>query len=253
MTGAAAPRRALRKSHRQFAGAVRRLAPMRIRARCPRRRRRPAPAARRVRAGGAARRASTPPPSERRRSRPLAAPSEDVVLTVTAVATAATGGADITLIVHRAGGRSMRRESERARAATSTWCAGEVDDEVVCRPGLHVHDRRRRRRRPLGDWPAIAAAMQFAAVPRATVATDGDLGGRRRPSCRDGRGRPHCALQPRSADRPGSGHLYLGLAGDVDGDGDGTPAFGGWAKSRYGINSPSRERQGGGRPQRVRR
>ncbi len=47
---------------------------------------------------------------------------------------------------------------------------------------------------------------------------------------------PHCR-QPAVLDGAGSGRLYLGIAGDVDGDGDGTPPLGGWVHHLYGLNT----------------
>ena len=46
---------------------------------------------------------------------------------------------------------------------------------------------------------------------------------------------PHCA-QPVLLVGPGTGSLYLGVAGDIDGDATGRRA-GGWANLKYGVNA----------------
>ena len=152
---------------------------------------------------------------------------EDIVMTVTAVMTAPNGAVlDVQLDVHHPAAFDAPA-AETARTAILAWCSGELDDAVVAGQGFTFATVDVESTVRSGDWPT-GSAKWIAPYPNASVvlAVDGDL--------QQIPGPPHCA-QPANLITPGSGHLYLGFPGDVDGDGDGTPASGAWAKFRYGI------------------
>lgn len=171
----------------------------------------------------------TPPPSGSPTASDAPAPpsGEDIVMTVTAVMTAPNGALlDIAIDVHRPTAFDAPA-SDVAREAILAWCSGELDAEVVADQGFTFATVDVDGTVRSGEWPT-ASPKWIEPYPSAAVvlAVDGDL--------QQIAGPPHCA-QPANLITPGSGHLYLGFPGDVDGDGDGTPASGAWAKLRFGV------------------
>ena len=89
-----------------------------------------------------------------------------------------------------------------------------------------------------GEWPVDAPLMLFPrAYEDATNASDGGLRHIDASAEIDAPDSiPHCK-QPVVLDGAGSGHLYVGILGDVDGDADGTPPLGGWVHRYYGVSA----------------
>jgi hypothetical protein len=163
--------------------------------------------------------------------------ADDVVFALTALATAPNGAElDIAIIVHEP--HSVFDETaDAAGVAIYTWCAGEVDVNVARDLGytfstidVNVVPRS-------GSWPADAQIVvhpqpqSVIALAAAGALTQRDLpfeAGGADPS-------PHCAW-PGVIDSAGAGLLYLGIAGDSDGDGE-LPPRTGWAGLSYGVSS----------------
>ena len=80
---------------------------------------------------------------------------------------------------------------------------------------------------PLVNVNGVATAPQFAQrIAPSPV-----------PSTRvSGHSVPHCA-QPALLTKAGSGSIYLGIPGDIDGSGPSTVPLGGWATHKYGVNA----------------
>lgn len=170
--------------------------------------------------------ATDPAPSES--AAPTTSGDDDLVMTVTAVMTAPNGAVlDVTIDVHQAVAFDAPGAGA-ARDAILAWCSGEVDAGVVTGQGYTFATVDVESTVRSGDWPAGSAKWVEPYPDGGTLvlAVDGEL--------TQIPGPPHC-VQPANLNTPGSGHLYLGFPGDVDGDSDGTPAFGAWAKLRYGI------------------
>ena len=171
----------------------------------------------------------TPPPSVSPTVSDAPAPpsDDDIVMTVTAVMTAPNGAVlDLTIVVHRPVAFDAPA-SDVAREAVLDWCSGELDAGVVAGQGFTFATVDVESTVRSGDWPTGSPKwIEPYPSAAAVLAVDGDL--------QQIPGPPHCA-QPANLITPGSGHLYLGFPGDVDGDGDGTPASGAWAKLRYGV------------------
>ena len=163
---------------------------------------------------------------------------EDAVLAVTATATAGDGAIlDISLIVHAPNPFDAPAAAD-GRATLTGWCLGEVDDSVVVDQGYSFTTVDVTATPGEGDWPAeTPLSVSLALGAGASIAADGAL--RQYDPTVSGEPAdyvPHCQ-QPVVIDGAGAGHFYLGIAGDVDGDGDGTPPLGGWTKQSYGLNS----------------
>jgi hypothetical protein len=159
---------------------------------------------------------------------------------VTAVATATTGAVlDIQLVVHAPEPFSADGAAD-AWAATTTWCAGEIDDQLVADQGFSFTTVDVTATTREGQWPAdtpllllplpgpqSTLAVAGDAVVQTNVSTDADLS--------DGEV-PHCA-QPALLTKAGTGSIYLGIPGDVDGGGPAELPLGGWATHKYGVNA----------------
>jgi hypothetical protein len=162
------------------------------------------------------------------------------VMGVTAVATASNGAVlDIQLVVHAPEPFSADGAAD-AWAATTTWCAGEIDDQLVADQGFSFTTVDVTATTREGQWPAdtpllllplpgpqSTLAVAGDAVVQTNVSTDADLS--------DGEV-PHCA-QPALLTKAGTGSIYLGIPGDVDGGGPAELPLGGWATHKYGVNA----------------
>jgi hypothetical protein len=165
--------------------------------------------------------------------------SDTDVMGVTAVATAGNGAVmDIQLVVHAPEPFSADGAAD-AWAATTAWCEGEIDDQAIADNGFSFTTIDVTATTREGDWPDDTPLLVLPLPYQGTtttaggdlvqtnVSTDIDL---------ETGSVPHCA-QPVLLLGPGSGQLYLGVAGDIDGDATGTIAFGGWANLKYGVNA----------------
>jgi hypothetical protein len=164
---------------------------------------------------------------------------DDAVLGLVGILTAPNGAkADLAVIVH-ASLPHMVPEAADAVAATSAWCAGEVDETVIAGRGftftiveVSVTPRE-------GDWPAdlpllvhpvanpefgstIVAGTGLRQVDEATDAVFDDY-------------LPHCQ-QPALLDGAGDGILYLGIPQDISGAND-SPSFSAWAVHSFGLSA----------------
>ncbi len=162
---------------------------------------------------------------------------EDAVLGLHATATATNGAVlDIWLAV-RAPQPFDAAGAADARATTTAWCAGEVDDAVISGEGYSFTTVDVAARPFEGEWPAdTPLSVSLALAPGSTIAADGSLrqiNASSEVGTEDG-SVPHCR-QPVVIDGAGEGHYYIGIPGDIDGDGDGTPPLGGWMKQPYGV------------------
>ncbi|MGN6502953.1 MAG: hypothetical protein ACTHKX_08650 [Pseudolysinimonas sp.] len=159
---------------------------------------------------------------------------------VTAVATASNGAVlDIQLVIHAPEPFSADGAAD-AWKATTDWCAGEIDDQLVADQGFSFTTVDVTATTREGQWPVdtpllllplpgpqSTLAVAGDAVVQANVATDADLS--------DGQV-PHCA-QPALLTKAGTGSIYLGIPGDVDGGGPAELPLGGWATHKYGVNA----------------
>lgn len=165
------------------------------------------------------------------------------VMGMTAVATESGGAVlDIRLVVHAPEPFDADGAAD-AWAATTAWCAGEVDDSVIADQGFSFTTVEVTATTREGQWPKDAPVMvQPQPWPGTTIATGGDLvqvNASLDANLETGVV-PHCA-QPVLLTGPGSGELHLGIVGDVDGDGAGTVPLGGWANFLYGVNAHTPE------------
>jgi hypothetical protein len=169
-------------------------------------------------------------------SQPIVALPEDAVLAVTAVATAGNGAVlDVSLIVHAPQLFSADGAAD-AWAATTAWCAGEVEDAVIAGEGYTFATVDATATLREGDWPADVPLVIYP-LPSSliTLAVGGDVRQADRLAELGDSPSPHCAW-PALLDGPGSGQLYVGFPGDADGDGD-LPPLSGWANQRYGVQA----------------
>jgi hypothetical protein len=178
-------------------------------------------------------------PAEPEPAAPIVALPEDAVMSVTAAATASNGAVlDISLIVHSPNPFSADGAADDW-AATTAWCVGEIDDSIIADQGYSFTTVDVTATTREGDWPADTPLL-LAPLPYfdATLATGGDLVQTNQPSLpgQVAGSVPHCA-QPALLLGPGSGQLFVGIPGDVDGDASGTPPLGGWANRKYGVNT----------------
>jgi hypothetical protein len=170
--------------------------------------------------------------------------SETDVMGVTAVATASNGAIlDIQLVVHAPEPFSADGAAD-AWAATTDWCAGEVDDSIVADQGFSFTTVEVTATTREGQWPKDTPLLLLPLPePQSTIATGGDavvqVNVSTDPDLIDGQV-PHCA-QPAILTGAGTGAVYLGIPGDIDGDGPSTIPFGGWANHKFGVNSHSPE------------
>jgi len=164
---------------------------------------------------------------------------DDAVLALAATATAGNGAVlDIWLVV-RSPQPFDADEAADARATTTTWCEGEIDDSVISDQGYSFTTVDVTARAADGEWPADAPlGVSLALNAGSTIAADGALR-QINASAEEGAvtgSIPHCR-QPVVLDGAGAGSFYIGIPGDIDGDGDGTPPLGGWTKQPYGVNA----------------
>jgi hypothetical protein len=164
---------------------------------------------------------------------------DDAVLGLHATATAANGAVlDIWLAV-RAPQPFDAAEAADARASTTEWCAGEVDDAVISGEGYSFTTVDVRAAPVEGEWPAeTPLGVSLALAPGSTIAAEGALrqiNASAEVGAENG-SVPHCR-QPVVLDGAGEGQYYIGIPGDIDGDGDGTPPLGGWMKQPYGVTA----------------
>jgi hypothetical protein len=170
---------------------------------------------------------------------PIVALPADAVMAVTAAATASNGAVlDISLIVHSPNPFSADGAAD-AWAATTAWCVGEVDDTIISDQGYSFTTVDVTATTREGDWPdntpLLLAPLPFS---DSTISTGGDLVQTNEPAQfgQEAGSVPHCA-QPVLLLGPGSGEIYVGISGDIDGDANGTPPLGGWANRKYGVNA----------------
>jgi hypothetical protein len=164
---------------------------------------------------------------------------EGAVLGLDATATAGNGAVlDIQLVVRQPEPFSADGAAD-AWTATTQWCAGEVDDSVIADQGYTFTTIEVTATTREGDWPDDAPLLVLPLpLPDSTIATGGTLvqaDGSTGPAT-GGDGVPHCR-QPVLLPGPGTGQVYLGLPGDLDGDSDGTPPLGGWANPTAGEDA----------------
>jgi hypothetical protein len=158
---------------------------------------------------------------------------EDAVLGLSATATAANGAVlDIWLAV-RASQPFDAAGAADARATTA------VDDAVISGEGYSFTTVDVKTTPVEGEWPAeTTLGVSLALAPGSTIAAEGAL---RQINASSEVGAengsvPHCR-QPVILDGAGDGQYYIGIPGDIDGDGDGTPPLGGWMKQPYGVTA----------------
>lgn len=162
------------------------------------------------------------------------------VMGVTAVATASNGAVlDIQLVVHAPEPFSADGAAD-AWARTTEWCAGEVDDSVVADQGFSFTTVDVTATTRSGQWPEDTPLLLLPLPgPQSTIATAGDVVVQTNvstdPDLSDG-SVPHCA-QPVLLTGAGTGSIYLGIPGDVDGSGPTELPLGGWATHKYGVNA----------------
>lgn len=159
----------------------------------------------------------------------------DGLLGLRTTATGGTGGSiDITLIVHEA---VPATEAPDAVAATEAWCAGEMDGTILADQGYSVVTVDITALSNGGEWPAGTTLHVYPEPrPGVTLTATGDL--RQTPTGSDGDFTPHC-VTPVSLDGPGNGTIIVGIAGDVDGDGDGTAPLAGFIHQTFGFTATS--------------
>lgn len=164
---------------------------------------------------------------------------DDALLGLVGVLTAANGGTADFAVVVRAALPHMVPEAADAVAATSAWCAGEVDETVIAARGftfttvdVSVTPRD-------GDWPADLPLLVYpVANPEfgsTIVAGDGlrQVEEATDPVFEDYL--PHCQ-QPALLDGAGDGILYLGIPQDINGAND-SPSFSAWATHAFGLSA----------------
>ena len=180
-------------------------------------------------------------------SDPVTAPAlvlaDTDVMGVTAVATASNGAVlDIQLVVHAPEPFSADGAAD-AWAATTAWCEGEIDDSIISDQGFSFTTVEVTATTREGQWPMDTPLMiQPQPWPGTTTASGGDLvqvNVSLDENLVDG-SVPHCA-QPVLLTGAGTGQLYLGIVGDIDGDSSGTVPLGGWANFLYGVNTHTPE------------
>lgn len=166
--------------------------------------------------------------------------SDTDVMGVTAVATASNGAIlDIQLVVHAPEPFSADGAAD-AIARTDDWCAGEIDDDAIANNGFSFTTVDVTATTRSGQWPADTPLLLLP-LPgeQSTISTAGDVVVQTNvstdPDLVDG-SVPHCA-QPVLLTGAGTGSIYLGIPGDVDGDGPTTVPLGGWATHKYGVNA----------------
>jgi hypothetical protein len=177
-------------------------------------------------------------PSSEQPSQPIVALPVDAVLAVTAVATAGNGAVlDISVIVHAPQPFSADGAAD-AWAATTAWCAGEIDDSIVSGHGYSFTTVEVTATAREGEWPDDTPLQVFpTAYEDSTITAYGDLWQiDASAEVEPPDSVPHCK-QPVVLDGPGAGQVYVGISGDVDGDADGTPPLGGWVHRYYGVNT----------------
>lgn len=159
----------------------------------------------------------------------------DGLLGLRTTVTAGTGGSiDVTLIVHQA---APATDAPDAVAATEAWCAGEMDGSILADQGYSLLTVDITALSNGGDWPAGTTLHVYPEPrPGVTLTATGDL--RQTPTGSEGDFSPHC-VTPVSLDGPGNGTIILGIAGDVDGDGDGTAPLAGFIHQTFGFNATS--------------
>jgi hypothetical protein len=160
-------------------------------------------------------------------------------MAVTALATAGDGAAlDISLIVHAPQPFSADGAAD-AWAATTAWCVGEIDDSIISDQGFSFTTVEVTATTREGDWPDdTPLSIQPQPWPGTTTASGGDLVqvNASYDTNLEAGVVPHCA-QPVLLTGPGVGELYLGIVGDIDGDGAETIPLGGWANFLYGVTT----------------
>jgi hypothetical protein len=160
------------------------------------------------------------------------------VMGVTAVATASNGAVlDIQLVVHAPEPFSADGAAD-AWSATTSWCEGEIDDSLIAGQGFSFTTVDVTATTREGQWPADTPLLiQPQPWPGTTTASGGELVqvDASFDENLQGGSVPHCA-QPVLLTGAGAGQLYLGIVGDIDGDGSGTVPLGGWANFLYGVN-----------------
>ncbi|CAN5523090.1 hypothetical protein BH09ACT4_BH09ACT4_16780 [soil metagenome] len=157
---------------------------------------------------------------------------------VTAVATAGNGAVmDIQLVVHAPEPFSADGAAD-AWAATTAWCAGEIDESAVADNNFSFTTVEVTATTRSGDWPADTPLLMLPLPYEGTTITAGGDLVQTNVSTELGLETgsvPHCA-QPVLLTGPGSGQIYLGIASDAV-DFEGAPALHGWANVKYGANA----------------
>ncbi|MEZ5190373.1 MAG: hypothetical protein R2717_05585 [Schumannella sp.] len=166
--------------------------------------------------------------------------TETDVLGFHALATASNGAVlDIRMIVHAPEPFSADGAAD-AWARTTDWCQGEVDDQVIADWGYSFTTVDVTAQTVSGQWP-MDTPILLLPLPfeDSTIVTAGDAIVQTNEPAQFGQvaGQvPHCA-QPALLIKAGTGSIYVGIPGDLDGDANGTPPFGGWANRKYGVNA----------------
>ncbi|MEO8261563.1 MAG: hypothetical protein ABI566_03250 [Pseudolysinimonas sp.] len=157
----------------------------------------------------------------------------DGLLSLTTTATAGNGAVlDITLVVHESVAATDAAASD-AVAATEAWCAGELDGGILADEGYTLTAVDVTATLTSGEWPAGTSLMLYPDPhPNVVLTATGEL--IQPPTGSEGEYTPHCATAVNLAG-PGTGTFFVGIGGDADGDADGTPPLGGWARLTYGV------------------
>jgi hypothetical protein len=160
---------------------------------------------------------------------------EDGLLGMHATLTALNGAVLVlTMIVHRSVAATDAAASADA-AAMESWCSGEIDAQILADQGYTLTVVDVDATLTSGEWPTATPVLLYP-IPweRAVLTASGDL--TQVSTGSEGDSTPHC-ITPVTLDGPGSGTIIVGIAGDADGDGDGTPPLGGWAHNLFGADA----------------
>lgn len=174
---------------------------------------------------------STPAPSAAQEADVAIELPADGVLGLIATATAGGGAVlDIEIVVHQA---VPSTNAPDAVAATEAWCAGEMDGQILADQGYSLTAVDVTATLVSGEWPSGASLLVYPEPrPNAILVASGVLA--QVPTGSEGDYSPHC-VTPVTLPGPGAGTVLVGIVGDVDGDGDGTPPLGGVGHLTFGV------------------
>lgn len=164
---------------------------------------------------------------------------EDAVLGLVGILTAPNGAsADFSVVVHAALPTGAPGSGD-GEAAILSWCAGEIDQQVLDARGFTLTAVDVALTAREGDWPqdtVLAVLPQPNPEVGSVVAGGGGL--RQVDQAADptlGGAVPHC-LQPAVLDGLGSGTLHLGIPNDISGE-NGVDPFTSWTLHDYGLTA----------------